>query len=90
VPESFKEILQMSRGALELFESCQKRLLKELVNNDGGMGYIDSLYLLDILNVFDSIQAIQFINFNGEHFYFNCLTCCQSYNNEKNKIIPHL
>jgi len=34
VPESFKEILQMSRGALELFESCQKRLLKELVNNE--------------------------------------------------------
>jgi transposase len=35
VPESFKEILQMSRGALELFESCQKRLLKGLVNNEG-------------------------------------------------------
>ena len=34
-PESFKEILQMSRGALELFESCQKRLLKGLVNNAG-------------------------------------------------------
>ena len=34
VPESFKEILQMSRGALELFESCQKKLVKELVNNE--------------------------------------------------------
>jgi transposase len=34
VPQSFKEILQMSRGALEFFESCQKRLLKGLAGND--------------------------------------------------------
>lgn len=34
VPESLREILQMSRGALELFESYQKRLLKELAGND--------------------------------------------------------
>jgi len=27
VPESFKEILQMSRGALELFESCPHSII---------------------------------------------------------------
>ena len=34
VPESLSELLQMSRGGLELFESCQKKLLKGLVNNE--------------------------------------------------------
>jgi transposase len=34
VPDSLKELLQMSRGGLELFESCQKRLIKELVTNE--------------------------------------------------------
>jgi len=34
VPDSLKELLQMSRGGLELFESCQKRLIKELIANE--------------------------------------------------------
>jgi transposase len=31
VPESVKELLQMSRGAMEMFETTQKRLVKELL-----------------------------------------------------------
>jgi len=31
VPESVKDLLQMSRGALEMFESVQKRLIKRLL-----------------------------------------------------------
>jgi transposase len=31
VPESVKDLLQMSRGAMEMFESTQKRLVKELL-----------------------------------------------------------
>jgi len=31
VPESVKDLLRMSRGALEMFDACQKRLVKELV-----------------------------------------------------------
>lgn len=33
VPDGFKDLLLMSRGGIELFESCQKKLLKGLVNN---------------------------------------------------------
>ncbi len=33
VPDGFKELLLMSRGGIELFENCQKKLLKGLVNN---------------------------------------------------------
>ena len=31
VPESVKELLRMSRGALEMFQSCQKRLIQKLL-----------------------------------------------------------
>ena len=31
VPDSVKDLLRMSRGALEMFDSCQKRLVKELL-----------------------------------------------------------
>jgi len=31
VPESVKDLLRLSRGALEMFDACQKRLVKELV-----------------------------------------------------------
>ena len=31
VPDSVKDLLKMSRGALEMFDSCQKRLVKELL-----------------------------------------------------------
>jgi transposase len=47
VPEGFKELLLMNRGALELFETCQKRLVKALVQNETLRDRVQRLMSID-------------------------------------------
>jgi len=58
-PESLKELLQMSRGGFELFQSCQKRLLKELVNNEQLRDRVRLLMSIECVGEVTALRGIQ-------------------------------
>jgi len=57
VPESVKELLRMSRGALEMFQSCQKRLIQKLLAAPGLAARVERLATIPGVGVLTALTG---------------------------------